>query len=85
MLLRVGRRRPRGLPLLRLLCTCDARRVEIDVGRDDGFCPVDEEERGEPGRPVWRGAETPEDGGQLVKPTAGRTDERLDESRLDAG
>ena len=27
----------------------DARRVELDVGRDDGFGSVDEEERGEPG------------------------------------
>ena len=27
----------------------DMRRVELDVGRDDGFGPVEEEERGEPG------------------------------------
>ena len=27
----------------------DARRVELDVGRDDSFGSVDEEERGEPG------------------------------------
>ena len=34
----------------------DARRVELDVGRDDGFGSVDKEERGEPGRPIRRGA-----------------------------
>ena len=42
-------------------CLCfgvhhDARRVELDVGRDDGFGSVDEEELGEPGRPIRRGA-----------------------------
>ena len=34
----------------------DARRVKLDVGRDDGLGSVDEEERGEPGRPIRRGA-----------------------------
>ena len=34
----------------------DARRVELDVGRDDGFSSIDKEERGEPGRPIRRGA-----------------------------
>ena len=49
----------------------DVRRVKLDVGRDDGFGSIDEEERGEPGRPIRRGAETPEDGRQLIKPAAG--------------
>ena len=31
---------------------CDAGRVELDVGRDDGFGSIDKEEQGEPGRPV---------------------------------
>ena len=43
----------------------------IDTLETYHFCPVDEEERGKPGRPVWRGADTPEDSRQLVKPTAG--------------
>ena len=34
----------------------DARRVELDVGRDDGFGSINKEERGEPGRPVLHGA-----------------------------
>ena len=34
----------------------DAWRVELDVSRDDGFGSVDEEERGEPDRPIRRGA-----------------------------
>ena len=63
----------------------DARRVELDVGRDDGFCSVDEEEQGEPDRPVRRGAETPENSRQLIVSAAGGTDERLDEPWLDAG
>ena len=50
---------------------CDTRRVELDVGRDDGFGSINKEERGEPDRPVWRGAEAPEDGRQLVEPAAG--------------
>ena len=45
----------------------DSWRVELDVGWDDSFCSIDEEEQGEPGRPVWRCSETPEDGRQLVK------------------
>jgi len=48
----------------------DARRVELDVGRDDGFGSVDKEEQGEPGRPVWCCAQTPENDGKLVEPTA---------------
>ena len=34
----------------------DMRRVKLDVGRDDGFGSINKEERGEPGRPVRRGA-----------------------------
>ena len=49
----------------------DARRVELDVGRDDGFGSIDDEERGEPGRPVRLSSETLEDGRQLVEPVAG--------------
>ena len=45
----------------------DVRRVELNIGRDDGFGSIDKEERGEPGRPIRRGAETPENGRQLVK------------------
>ena len=33
----------------------DARRVELDVSRDDSFVSVDEEEQGELGRPIRRG------------------------------
>ena len=33
----------------------DAWRVELNVGRYDGFGSVDEEERREPGRPIRRG------------------------------
>ena len=40
----------------------DARRGKLDVGRDDGFGSIDEEERGEAGRPIRRGVETPENG-----------------------
>ena len=49
----------------------DARRVELAVGRDDSFGSVDEEEQGEPGRLIRRGAETPDNSRQLVEPAAG--------------
>ena len=49
----------------------DTRRVELDVGRDDGFGSIEEEERGEPGRPIRCGLETLENGRQLVEPVAG--------------
>ena len=49
----------------------DAWRVELDVGRDDGLGSVDEEERGEPSRPIRRGAQTPENCWQLIKLAAG--------------
>ena len=49
----------------------DARRVELDVSRDDGFGSIPEEEWGKPSQPIRRGSETPENGQQLIKPAAG--------------
>ena len=50
---------------------CDARRVKRDVGRDDGFGSIDEEEWGEPSRPVWLRPEAPKNSRQLIEPAIG--------------
>ena len=44
------------------------RRVVLEVGWHDGLRAVHHEERGEASRSVWRSADAPQDGGELVDP-----------------
>lgn len=47
-----------------------ARCIMLKVAREDGFSPVNHEERGVSCRPVWRCIQAPEDGIELVHPVA---------------
>ena len=60
-------------------------RVVLDIGWQDDFGPVDEEERGVAGGPVGSFTKTPDDDWQLVESAAGCSLQGLDQPGLDAG
>ena len=41
----------------------------LELSGEDGFHPVDEGERGRTSEFGWRGADGPEDGGELIDPS----------------
>ena len=63
----------------------DPWRVVLDISRQDGFGPINEEEWREADGAVWRGAQAPKYGGQLFNLAAGSSLERLHQPGPDAG